>query len=60
MKAKTFDCVAMKRTGAAKVYQLTKGMTIQQELAFWRQQTAAMLDEQRAAKARLARKKQRA
>ena len=37
---KRFDCVGMKRKGTAYVYQLTKGMTHDQELAFWKEQEA--------------------
>ena len=37
---KKFDCVAMKRRGTAYVHQLTKGMTREQELAFWQEQEA--------------------
>ena len=28
MKAKPFDCVAMKRAGSRRVYELTRGMTL--------------------------------
>lgn len=49
---KKFDCVAMKRAGAAEVYRITKGMTVQQKVEFWRQETDAMLKKQEAARAR--------
>ncbi|MCK4342351.1 MAG: hypothetical protein KAY37_11585 [Phycisphaerae bacterium] len=39
MKTKTFDCVEMKRRGAARVQQAIAGMTPQQELEYWRNQT---------------------
>ncbi len=37
---KRFDGVGLKRKGTAYVYQLTKGMTHDQELAFWKEQEA--------------------
>lgn len=49
MKTKTFDCVAMKRAGAARVNRKTRGMTFAQKVEFWRQETAALIEEQRAA-----------
>jgi len=42
MKTKTFDCVAMKRAGARAVREKTRGMTVAQEVAFWRRETAAL------------------
>ena len=32
---KAFDCVAMKRKGAARLYEALKGMTPEQEKAYW-------------------------
>ena len=34
---KTFDCVEMKRKGAARIYETIKGMTPEQEKAYWQQ-----------------------
>jgi hypothetical protein len=48
MKTKTFDCVEMKRRGAARVAQATKGMDTKQELAFWRTRTQALKRQQQA------------
>ena len=36
---KKFDCVEMKRKGAQKVYKATQGMTVNEEVAYWRQRT---------------------
>ncbi len=36
-KTKTFDCVAMMHRGALRIYEETKGMSVQEELAYWRQ-----------------------
>jgi len=36
MKAKTFDCVEMKRRGAKLVFEEVKGMTTEQEIEYWR------------------------
>ena len=41
MKTKTFDCIEMKRRGAARIYEATKGLTIEQEAAYWRRRTEA-------------------
>jgi len=38
-KNKEFDCVAMKRSGAEKVYERTQNMTLLEELSYWQQQT---------------------
>ncbi len=50
MKAKTFDCVEMKHRGAEKVREQTKGMTLEQELAFWRERSRILRQRQDAAK----------
>ncbi len=34
-KTKTFDCVDMMHEGALRIYQETKGMTIEEEVAYW-------------------------
>jgi len=52
MKAKTFDCVRMKRVGAAKIRQKTKGLTVKEEAEFWQKKTAALRRRQRAVRAR--------
>ena len=46
MTAKKFDCVAMKRRGAVKIYEATKNMTLQERLAFWQQRTRELHSEQ--------------
>ena len=60
MKTKTikgiprdFDCVAMKEAAAAEIYELTKDMSLEEKVEFWRKQTGILLAEQRAAKRRL-------
>lgn len=35
-KTKTFDCIEMKRAAALRIYEETKEMTIDEELAYWR------------------------
>ncbi len=47
MKTKTFDCVEMKRRGAAAVQQQIAGMTPEEELEFWRKQTELLRQRQR-------------
>ena len=48
MKKKAFNCVQMKREGAARVYDLVKDMTIEEELAFWKKGTARLRRRQKA------------
>jgi hypothetical protein len=48
MKTKTFDCVEMKRRGAALVQEKVAGMTREQELQFWREQTELLRQQQKA------------
>lgn len=42
MKKKTFDCVEMMHKGAERVRQQVEGMTIEEEAAYWQQQTEAL------------------
>jgi hypothetical protein len=42
MKTKTFDCVEMKRAGARAVQEKTRGMTVAEQVAFWRRETASL------------------
>jgi len=36
---KKFDCVEMKRQGAQKVCEAIQGMTLDEEVAYWRKRT---------------------
>ena len=47
MTTKPFDCVEMKRQGAEQVLAETAGMTIEQELEYWRRATVSLREEQR-------------
>lgn len=40
-------CVELKRRGAEHVAELVKGMTLQEQLEFWRKRTEAMLARQK-------------
>jgi hypothetical protein len=51
MKTKRFDCVQMKRLGAAKVREQTATLSKEQELAFWRERSAHLRQRQAALKA---------
>jgi len=51
MSDKSFDCVEMKRRGAKQVLERIEGMTIEQELEYWRKGTERL----RARQARLQR-----
>lgn len=50
MKTKKFDCVQMKRLGAAKVREQTATLTKKQELAFWRERSRQLHQRQAALK----------
>ena len=39
---KTFDCVEMMHKGAERVRREVAGMTLDEELAYWRKQTEAL------------------
>jgi hypothetical protein len=41
------ECVRLKRRGAEHVQQLTHGMTLQEQLEFWRKRTESMLERQK-------------
>ena len=38
-KKKKFDCMEMKRKGAEKLHMVISGMTLDEELSFWKQGT---------------------
>lgn len=42
MKKKTFDSVEMMHKGADRVRQQLEGLTLEEELSYWRQQTDAL------------------
>jgi len=44
--AKKFDCVEMKRRGADLVRQRLAGMTLEQEIEYWRQRSEHFEQEQ--------------
>ena len=46
MKTKTFDCVEMKRRGAARVREKLKDMTPQEQLAYWDKKTSELRSRQ--------------
>ncbi len=41
MKKKTFDCVEMKRRGAARIHQRLENMTLEQKIDYWRKRSQA-------------------
>ncbi len=49
---KTFDCVEMKRQGAARVYEEIKDMTLEEELEYWRRATEVLRKQIEVAKAK--------
>lgn len=52
MMDKPFDCVEMKRRGAEDVQRRIAGMTREEELKFWRQQTDKLRERQAQARAK--------
>ncbi len=38
---KSFDCVEMKRSSQAKIYAETKGMSIDEQLSYWKKHDQA-------------------
>ena len=50
MKTKRFDCVQMKRQGAAKVREQTATLTREQELRFWQERSQYLRQRQAALK----------
>ncbi|MCY3765068.1 MAG: hypothetical protein OXH06_06530 [Gemmatimonadetes bacterium] len=45
---KTFDCVEMKRRGAERIQGLTAGMTMEEQLVFWKKRTELLQQFQQA------------
>ena len=41
------ECVTLKRRGAKHIAKLVAGMSLQEQLEFWRKRTEAMLNRQR-------------
>ena len=50
MKTKKFDCVQMKRQGAAKVREQTATLSKEQELRFWQERSQYLRQRQAALK----------
>lgn len=46
MKTKTFDCVEMKRQGAARIHEAVKDLTLKQKIEYWQRRSAAFRQEQ--------------
>ena len=53
-KRKKFDCLKMKANVQRKVWARLKGMTPEQELAYWQERHRKLEEEQRAVKSKLA------
>jgi len=47
---KKFDCVEMMHRGALKIYEKVRGMTLEEQAAYWRQQSKEFEEEIAAAK----------
>ncbi|MDO8589644.1 MAG: hypothetical protein Q7T82_21680 [Armatimonadota bacterium] len=49
-KTKKFDCVEMMHRGAERVRRETAGMTIEEEVEYWRRKTEELRERQRQAR----------
>ena len=45
-KAKTFDCVEMKDRAAAKIRERLKGMSVDEQIAYWKRRSEELRLEQ--------------
>jgi len=45
---KSFDCIAMKREAAARIYGKTKDMSLEEQVAYWKERTRILREEQAA------------
>ncbi len=59
MKNKSFDCVELQHRGAVLIQEQLKGMTIQEQLEFWRKRTEELRKLQEAAQAQMAQRKKK-
>jgi hypothetical protein len=50
MKRKKFDCVELQHRGGALVRERLAGMTIEEEVAYWRERTRALRQRQAASR----------
>ncbi|MBM3473382.1 MAG: hypothetical protein FJX75_08955 [Armatimonadetes bacterium] len=53
-RKKKFDCVELQHRGGLAIYEATKGMTREEELAYWARRTAELRLEQEKLKRRRA------
>jgi hypothetical protein len=44
-KPKTFDCVEMMHRGAERIYEITKDMTLEEEIVYWRERDRLFQEE---------------
>jgi hypothetical protein len=42
MTKKRFDCVEMQHEGGRRIYEAVKGMTFEEEVAYWRKRNASL------------------
>jgi hypothetical protein len=49
-KKKAFDCVELQHRGALRIYEATKNMTREEELAYWAERNRLFREEVEAAK----------
>jgi hypothetical protein len=50
MKVKAFDCVETQHRGAERIREKTKGLTVREQVAFWKDRSAALRKRRSAAK----------
>ena len=52
MKKKTFDCVEMQDKAGAEIYEETKDMTFEEQLAYWKEQDRLLVERREQARAK--------
>ncbi len=54
MRTKSFDCVELQHRGAALIQKQLMGLTLEEQLEFWRKQTDILRQQQQAAREKMA------
>ncbi len=55
-KTKTFDCVQMQHRGGQRIMERLKGMTLEEELAYWKKGTEELRKRQKKVRRELTQK----
>jgi len=52
MRRKRFDCVELQHRGGERILEATRGMTVEEQAAYWHQRTHELLELQRKLRAK--------